>query len=76
MIFLKNEDGTISVDGGAFTEEADFSVHLLGQADAELLETTIRVKTREGVAVYLVTGAQPLGAPTLHGRLLLRVEEG
>lgn len=74
MIFLRNDDGSLSVDGGSFADEADFSVHLLGRADADMLETTIRVRTREGTAVYLVNGAQPLGAPTLHGRLL-RVED-
>lgn len=72
MIFLRNDDGSISVDGGEFAQEADISVHLLGQA-GDLLETTIRLMTREGTAVYVVTGAQPLGAPSLHARLL-RVE--
>jgi hypothetical protein len=69
MIFLRNRDGTISVDGGEFATEADFSVHLLGQA-GDMLETTIRLTTREGTAVYVVDGAQSLGAPSLHARLL------
>jgi len=73
VIFLRNDDGTISVDGGEFAPETDFSVHLLGQA-GDLLETTIRLTTREGTAVYVVDGAQPLGAPSLHARLL-RIEE-
>ena len=73
MIFQRNEDGSISVDGGTFAEEMDIAVHLLGQADPEMLETTIRIRTREGTAIYLVTGADPLGSPTLHGRLV-RVE--
>lgn len=72
MIFLRNDDGSISVDGGEFAQEADFDVYLLGKG--ELLQTTIRLKTREGTAVYEVTGSQPLGAPSLHARLL-RVEE-
>ena len=72
MIFLRNDDGSISVDGGAFAPEAEVSVHLIGQA-GPLLETTIRVTTREATAVYLVDGAQPLGASSLHARLV-RVE--
>jgi len=72
MIFLRNDDGSISVDGGEFAQEADFDVYLLGKA-GELLQTTIRLTTREGTAVYEVTGAQPLGAPSLHARLV-RVE--
>jgi hypothetical protein len=70
VIFLRNDDGTISVAGGEFDAEADFSVHLLGAAYADMLETTIRVTTREGTAVYRVTGAQELGGPSLHARLV------
>ena len=53
MIFLRNDDGSISVDGGEFAQEADFSVHLLGQSGG-LLETTIRLPDAERVleAVY------------------------
>jgi hypothetical protein len=73
MDFIWHDDGSISVKGGIFDQEAEFDLRVLKQARPELVEVTIRLRTREGVAVYIVDDGSVSAPSNIHTKLL-RVE--